>query len=322
MTDAPPEQHTPEQHTPEQPALMRAMLIVNPNAAGGRTLRRLPDVVATLRRGGADVQVERTRDLPHADELTATAAADGRVAIAFGGDGLVGRVAGASTRCGALVAALPGGRGNDFLRCLGVGQDPVLAAVALRDAGERRLDLGCANGRHFVGIASVGFDSDVQVLANRTKLVRGSQVYTYAALRTLATWRPARFAVEIDGERIEHVGWSVAAGNSQFYGGGMRYAPTALLDDGLLDVVLAAESSRPHFLRQLPRVFSGAHIDDPHVHVRRARRLVVDADRPFQLYADGDPVADLPAEVVVAPGALRMLVPRTATPSPARALPG
>jgi YegS/Rv2252/BmrU family lipid kinase len=302
-------------------AVRRLLLIVNPNAAGGRTMRLLPDVDAALRRSGADVRVERTRNLEHAEELTAAAAAEQRVAVAFGGDGLLGRVAGASTRCGAVVAALPGGRGNDFLRCLGVGPDPVLGAVALAGAVEQRLDLGVANGRHFVGIASVGFDSDVQVLANRTRVVRGSQVYTYAALRTLATWRPARFSVDIDGDRREHVGWSVAAGNAQFYGGGMRYAPTARLDDGLLDVVLAARSSRVHFLGQLPRVFSGRHIDDPHVEVRRARRLVVDADRPFQLYADGDPVADLPAEVVVAPGALRMMVPVTADPVAARSLP-
>jgi YegS/Rv2252/BmrU family lipid kinase len=299
----------------------RLLLIVNPNAAGGRTLRALPDVEAALRRGSADVTVAHTRSIEHADELTARAADEDRVAVAFGGDGLLGRVAGASVETGALVAALPGGRGNDFLRCLGVPLDPVLAAVALTGAEERRLDLGIANGRYFVGIASVGFDSDVQVLANRARLIRGSQVYTYAALRTLATWRPARFAVEVDGRRFEHVGWSVAAGNSAFYGGGMRYAPTAMPDDGLLDVVLAARSSRLHFLQQLPRVFTGKHVDDQHVSVCRARRLVLDADRPFQLYADGDPIADLPAEVAVRPGVLRMLVPVTAKPVPPRPLP-
>jgi YegS/Rv2252/BmrU family lipid kinase len=300
---------------------LRLLLIVNPRAAGGRTLRALADVEAALRRGQADVRVECTRTLEHADELTAAAAADGRVAVAFGGDGLLGRVAGASVACGAVVAALPGGRGNDFLRTLGIPLDPVLAATALTAVRERHLDLGVANGRHFVGIASVGFDSDVQVLANRTRVVRGGQVYTYAALRTLASWQPATFSVDVDGERSELVGWSVAAGNAQYYGGGMRYAPTARLDDGLLDVVLAARSSRLQFLNQLPRVFSGRHVDDRHVTVVRARRLRVDADRPFQLYADGDPIADLPAEVEVAPGALRMLVPRTAVPQPARPMP-
>jgi YegS/Rv2252/BmrU family lipid kinase len=300
----------------------RLLLIVNPSAAGGRTLRRLPAVEEALARSGADVRTEQTRSLAHADELVALAAAEDRVAVAFGGDGLVGRVAGAAAAADVPVAALPGGRGNDFLRTLGVGSDPVPVAAALADAVEHRVDLGLANERPFVGIASVGFDSDVQVLANRTRIVRGSPVYTYAALRTLLTWAPCRFDVEIDGDRFTHVGWSVAAGNAQYYGGGMRYAPTARVDDGLLDVVLAARSSRPHFLTQLPRVFSGRHIDDGHVTVRQARSLVVDADRPFQLYADGDPIADLPARVTVAPGALRMLIPRSAQPIAPRAVPG
>lgn len=306
--------------SPPERQQSRYLLIVNPSAAGGRTLRYLPDVDAALRRSGADVRSERTRSLAHADELVEVASAEGRVAVAFGGDGLVGRVAGASTRSGTLVAALPGGRGNDFLRTLGLAGDPVSAAVALADAEERKLDLGVANGRHYVGIASVGFDSDVQVIANRARIIHGSQVYTYAALRALATWRPARFSVEIDGNRFEHVGWSVAAGNAQYYGGGMRYAPTASLEDGLLDAVLVATSSRRHFLTQLPRVFSGRHVDDRHVSVRQVKRMVVDADRPFQLYADGDPIADLPAEIVVAPAALRMLVPRTAAPIVPRAV--
>jgi YegS/Rv2252/BmrU family lipid kinase len=298
------------------------LLIVNPSAAGGRTLRRLPEVEAALAPLGVPVETARTRSLEHADELVAQAAAAGQVAVAFGGDGLLGRVAGAASTCDALVAALPGGRGNDFLRSLGVGPDPVAAARSLADAVEKRLDLGVANGRHFVGIASVGFDSDVQVLANRTRFIRGAPVYTYAALRTLLTWKPCRFTIEIDGEAVPHVGWSVAAGNAQYYGGGMRYAPTASLTDGALDVILAAQSSRPHFLTQLPRVFQGKHIDDGHVTVRQARRLVVDAERPFQLYADGDPIADLPAVIEIRAGALRMLIGRDATPIAPRAVPG
>jgi diacylglycerol kinase family enzyme len=89
----------------------------------------------------------------------------------------------------------------------------------------------------------------------------------------------------------------------------MRYAPTAVIDDGFLELVTAEKSSRLHFLAMLPKVFGGRHIDDPRVHVRRVRRIVVDADRAFQVYADGDPLADLPAEISVAAGALRLLGP-------------
>src|SRR6185312_10598619 len=138
---------------------------------------------------------------------------------------------GACAEHGALFAALPGGRGNDFVRGLGVSTHPIEAARQFHEWTERPADIGYATGpdgakRAFLGIASLGFDSDVQVRANRTRLIRGSSVYTYAALRTLAGWRPARFTVTPDDEpAFEMVGWSVAAANSAFYGGGMHYAP-------------------------------------------------------------------------------------------------
>ncbi|OHV37938.1 diacylglycerol kinase [Pseudofrankia sp. EUN1h] len=288
----------------------RLCVIVNPSAGGGRAGRVLEDVTAALRGWAAEVEVARTRDIAHADELAAAAAGSGRVAVALGGDGLVGRVAGATAKAGGLLAVLPGGRGNDFARGLGIPRDPVAAASALAGAVERRVDLPEANGTPFIGIASLGFDSDVQVIANRTRLLRGQSVYTYSTMRALVPWRPARFTVRLDdGEPREVVGWSVAAANAQYYGGGMRYAPGADIADGLLDVVFLHRMGRLTLLLLFHKVFKGTHVDTKHVTVLRARRLTVDADRPFQVYADGDPVADLPTEIVIRPGALRLLAP-------------
>jgi YegS/Rv2252/BmrU family lipid kinase len=291
------------------------LLIVHPTAGGGRGARVLPEVVQALRAGGADVASEFTKSIEHAEELVGRAAEQGRVAVALGGDGLAGRVAGACVQHGVLFAALPGGRGNDFVRGLGVSTEPLMAAQQFPEWTERAADIGYVEGpdgasRAFLGIASLGFDSDVQVRANRTKLIRGSSVYTYAALRTLAGWRPARFTVTADdGAAEELTGWSVAAANSAYYGGGMHYAPSAIIDDGFLELVTAERSSKLHFLAMLPKVFSGRHVDDPRVHVRRAREILVDADRPFQVYADGDPLANLPATISVMPGGLRLLGP-------------
>ena len=184
-----------------------------------------------------------------------------------------------------------------------------------RNGPSEPVDIGYVTGpdgvpHAFLGIASLGFDSDVQVRANRTRLIRGSSVYTYAALRTLASWRPAtllRQRRRRPGEQL--IGWSVAAANSAYYGGGMHYAPSAKIDDGLLELVTAERSSKLHFLRMLPKVFSGRHLDDPRMQVRRARKIQVDADRPFQIYADGDPLADLPATIAVTAGGLRLIGP-------------
>jgi diacylglycerol kinase family enzyme len=219
-------------------------------------------------------------------------------------------VAGATARAGGVLAVLPGGRGNDFARGLGIGRDPVAASAALATATERRVDLPEANGTPFIGIASLGFDSEVNALANRTKWLRGQSVYTYAVLRAMVRWRPATFTVSLDGAEPETVvGWTVGAANAAFYGGGMRMAPGADIADGKLEIIAIRRCGRLTLLALFPRVFSGRHVDTKYVTVRRATRLEVQADRPFQVYADGDPVADLPAEILVRPGALRLLTP-------------
>jgi len=205
---------------------------------------------------------------------------------------------------------LPGGRGNDFARVLGIPGDPAEAVCALAAAPERKLDLAEAGGRPFIGIASCGFDSVANRIANESRLVKGNLVYLYAALRAVATWTPARFELVLDGKVRVYTGWSVGACNSKAYGGGMYAAPNAELDDGLLDVVVSERTSRFNFVfRLLPRVFKGTHVDLPYVHEMRAREVRISADRPFTLYADGDPVQELPVTVRVRPGALTVLAP-------------
>jgi YegS/Rv2252/BmrU family lipid kinase len=190
-------------------------------------------------------------------------------------------------------------------------------AVDLLAAGNTRsIDVGEVNGHRFLCIASCGFDSDANRIANETRLVKGNLVYLYAALRALAAWKPARFEVTLDGERREFTGFAVAAANNKAYGGGMLLAPDAELDDGLLDVVYTTHISKLRALANLPRVFSGRHIERDYVHVVRAAEVEIKADRPFTVYADGDHLADLPATVRVLPRALDVIAPPDGAPSP------
>src|SRR4051812_38881018 len=285
-------------------------LLVNPNAAGGRTLRLLPRVETRLRALGVAVHTRRTNSLLHGCELARAAAARGDVPVTLGGDGLVGAVAGALRDVPeAVLGVLPGGRGNDFARMLGLPLDATAACDVLASGVARPVDVGDAGGRTFVGIASLGFDSDANRIANAAPARLGRLAYVYGALRALAGWRPARFVVEVDGVRRELRGWSVAAANSAFYGGGMRLAPHARLDDGALDVILVGECSRARFVRTLPKVFRGGHVREPNVAELRGAEVRVDADRPFTVFADGDPVGHLPITLRAVPGALRVLLP-------------
>lgn len=287
-------------------------LIVNPAAGGGRAGRLLGPVAEALDSLGLRHHIERTRSLADARSLATAAAATGELVVAFGGDGLIGAVAGALKHSAAILGVLPGGRGNDFVRVLGIPPDPVAACAVLASGVERPLDLGEVDGRTFVGIASCGFDSEANRIANEAKLIRGNLVYAYGAIRALAGWRPAQFELTLDAGRTTSVtGYSVAAANSSAYGGGMYAAPDAELDDGLLEVVTCADMPKRRFLfSMMPKVFKGTHVNEPEITVRRSATVTITADRPFTLYADGDPIAQLPTTVRILPGAVRVLVPR------------
>ncbi|MGA9859363.1 MAG: diacylglycerol kinase family protein [Solirubrobacteraceae bacterium] len=294
---------------------MTLALIVNPHAGGGRAGRALGQVTDALKALGLDHHVELTESLDHARELAISAARAGETAVAFGGDGLIGAVAGALADGPGVLGVLPGGRGNDFARALGIPLDPGEACQVLAGGATAKIDLGEIGSRTFIGIASCGFDSIANRIANETRLVRGNLVYAYGALRALAGWRPATFTVRIGGEPPRIVtGFTVAAANSNYYGGGMMMAPSADLHDGQLDIVIIHQIPKLRFLRLLPTVFSGRHVDQPSVEVVRAARVEISASRPFTMYADGDPIGELPVTVGIRPAAVRALVPAAGIP--------
>ena len=208
---------------------------------------------------------------------------------------------------------IPGGRGNDLARVLGIPTEVEGALDVLAGGHEREIDVGVVNGeKHFLGLVSCGFDSDANRIANEAKLVRGNLVYLYAALKALAQWKPATFTIDVDGDRKVETGYTVAAANSTTYGGGMVAAPDAQLDDGLLDVGVGGDVSKLTFLRGLSKVFKGEHREILQVQEWRGSEAVIAADRPFVAYADGDPIAELPVTVSLLPRALRVIVPAPA----------
>jgi YegS/Rv2252/BmrU family lipid kinase len=287
----------------------RHVVLVNPSAGGGRVRDLLGEVEVTLRDLGVDYRLVLTTGLEHGCEEARRAAGDGETPVVMSGDGLVGQVGGVLAGGEVPLGVIPGGRGNDFARVVGIPTE-VRAAVSLLVAGRTRaVDVGEVNGRRFLCIASCGFDSDANRIANEARLVKGNLVYAYAALRAMAAWKPARFELVLDGERWVHTGYSVAAANSKAYGGGMFLAPDAELDDGRLDVVCVGEVGKLRYLANLPKVFKGRHVENDEVTVRRAAEVEISADRPFAVYADGDHLADLPATIRVLPRALNVIVP-------------
>ena len=283
-------------------------LLVNPAAAGGRALERLPAVRAELDRLGAEHTVVETRSLEHAREEAARAAPEETVG-AMGGDGFVRPIAGALRGPAGTLAVIPGGRGNDFARTLGIPQDPAGAARVAVEGRERLVDMGEVDGEPFLGIASLGIDSDVQHIANRARLVRGGLVYVYSALRALVAWREARFTVVVDGARQSYPGYSAAVANTGVFGGGMVLIPHAEVDDGKLDVFLVKRHRKWRYLRGLTKVFKGTHLDSRFTELLRGETIELSSEPAYDVFADGDPIGRTPARVRVQPRCLRVLVP-------------
>ena len=284
-------------------------LLCNPSAGGGRAARILPRVERALREFGVEFHTEVTRDLDHARQLARSAAQAGERTVTLSGDGLVGCVVGVLRDVpDAVLGILPGGRGNDTARMLGIPREIDAACAVVARGVERDLDVGDVDGRSFIGIASLGLDAEANRFANTAPPRLGRLVYVYGVLRALAAWRNARFELRLDGEPLSCTGYSVAACNSGYYGGGMHLAPDAAIDDGLLDVVLIGEHPKHRFVATLPKVFRGTHVAHPAVRVLRGVELRVDAERPLVVYADGDPIGETPATIRVLPRALRVLV--------------
>ena len=292
-------------------------LIVNPSAGGGKAGAVAPDVERALRGLGLEVRRVDTRDLDHARELAREGARAGETVVALSGDGMVGAVADVLRDFpGAVLGMLPGGRGNDLARVLGIPEDPIAAcaviAAGLPRARPRLGDEARTSDRRSSG--SPRSASTATPTGSPTKRPRGSADWctpTEPCGRS-SSWRPARFEIELDppGERLSFTAYTVGAANSKCYGGGMRAAPDALLDDGLLEVVVLESVSKLAFLTKLiPKVFNGEHVKLPGVHVFRAAEVAISCDRPFTMYADGDPIGELPVRVSALQGAVTVLVP-------------
>jgi diacylglycerol kinase (ATP) len=287
----------------------RFTAVVNPTAGAGTGTATATRVAELLRAGGADVSLVSSTGHAHARTLAAEACTDGRTVLAVGGDGLAGCVAGAVVEAGGLLGLVPAGRGNDFARQLGLPAEPVAVARVLLAGVERTVDVIDAGGATVLGSVFAGVDSEANRIVNDRPRMPHGLVYPYAAVRALLTFRPVTYRLTLDGLEWAEPGYTVVVANSGYYGAGMHIVPTAVVDDGELDVLLIRAASRFRLIRALREVYSGVHLRRPEVQVRRAREVRLAADRPIPVYGDGEPCAELPLTVRVRARALRVLAP-------------
>ena len=198
---------------------------------------------------------------------------------------------------------------------LGIPRDPMAQADLLLAGDARPVDLIAFGGRLVAGSVYAGIDARAAEIVDTARFVPKRAQYPLAALRAIAAYTPACFQLTIDGVAHEFNGSSVVVANSGYYGKGMKIAPAAVLDDGLLDVIVIEAASRRGLMRSLPKVYAGAHVELDEVHVFTGREVTLSATsrRPVPVGGDGEGLGVLPTEpsspvtVSVVPGALRVI---------------
>ncbi len=283
-------------------------LLTNPTSGRGRGARARDAALPRLRAAGFAVRNLEGRDADEALDLARQCVADGLESlVVVGGDGMVHlgvqAVAGTSTTLGII----PAGTGNDVARYLDLPRkDPVAAADRVVAGGARTIDLARAGAKYFVTVLAAGFDAIVNERANRMTWPKGQMRYNLATLAELRTFKPLPYTLDLDGETRRLEAMLVAVGNGPSFGGGLRITEGALLDDGLLDVVLIKPMSKAGLVTTYPKLFKGTHVSHPQYEHHRVRRITLAAPGIIS-YADGERFGALPLTVECAPGALTVL---------------
>ena len=297
-------------------------------SAGGRSVRLGPRIVRILRGGGWEVAVRLTT--PGDDPVAiAGGVVAGSIVAALGGDGYLSAVARGCHESDAIFAPLPGGRGNDLCRALGIGTDPLARARSLARLGLTSGEAGVLSSdsltsrvrpldgmwvrtregvRLALGVVSIGLDARANILANESSLTSGPLAYGYGAFAALASHEPTDIVATVDGRERNMSGWIASVSNSGRFGGGITLVDSSDMNDGILEVCHVGPLPMSRALPVLASVVAGRAKTHPAIEVESARVVSFAAPVGTVAMADGDCVASIPFTVDVAPGVVSVLV--------------
>ena len=304
------------------------LLLVSSMSAGGRSVRLGPRIVRILRGGGWEVAVRLTTP---GDDPAAIAGGvvAGSIVAALGGDGYLSAVARGCHESDAIFAPLPGGRGNDLCRALGLGPVPLARARSLARLGLTSDEAGALSSdsltsrvrpldgmwvrsregvRLALGVVSIGLDARANILANESSLTSGPLAYGYGAFAALASHEPTDIVATVDGRERNMSGWIASVSNSGRFGGGITLVDSSDMNDGILEVCHVGPLPMSRALPVLASVVAGRAKTHPAIDVESARVVSFAAPAGTIAMADGDRVASIPFTVDVAPGVVSVLV--------------
>ncbi len=291
---------------------MRTCIILNPGAGSASDTEVLRGAVKRL----GDITLKTTATAGDATRFAREALAEGfdRI-VAAGGDGTINEVVnGLADDWGrATFGIIPMGTGNDFCRTICSDKDPRVAVEVLARGVTCACDVVCVESdetRYFINVSAGGFSGLVnEQLTDDVKATWGPLAYVRSALAALPNIEDYRTTIQFDDEEPQHlVAYNIVVANARFVAGGVPIAPTALLDDGQVDVILVPAASLPRLATLVPLMMLGRHLDSPELTYRRAGKIKIDSTPGMWFNTDGELVGNEPATFTVLPRVLRVIV--------------
>ena len=290
---------------------MKTLIILNPSSAKGKALEIRELIESEFKKLELNYHIHISKNLQDIIDVTKdNLKNDFSNFVAVGGDGTIHYMANVLAGTDKNLGVIPTGSGNDISTSLGVPSDIISCCRIIKKGKIKRLDLGLINDKYYyLCIAGSGFDSEVNDLANNTRLpLKGPAKYTYSVYKTLVTFRSKKFFIDYDGNRREIYGMMIVAANMPMYGGGMKITPDADPEDGLFDICIIKRMSKLHFIKIFPKVYEGKHIGDIHVEIFRTGSFSIDSEYRFSVFADGEYICKLPANFRIVPKKLNFIV--------------
>jgi len=291
---------------------MKTLIILNPSAAKGSALGLRDIIESEFKKNNMDYLLHISKS---SDDILTTVKSnlkkDFSNFIAVGGDGTIHYVANALAGTDKKIGVIPAGSGNDIANCLGISPDVKKCCHIIHKGRIKKIDTGLINNKYYyLCVAGSGFDSQVNYLANNTRLpLKGPARYNYAVYKTLITFKPKKFSLNYDSKSRRLHGMMIAISNMASYGGGMKVTPDATPEDGLFDVCIIKKMSKMHFIKTFPKVYEGKHTSDKNVEIFRTSSIKIDSDYHFSVFADGEYICKLPATFEIIKENLNIIVP-------------
>lgn len=297
-------------------------MIVNPTAGAGKSAKKWPEIMSLLQSIGLDFEHDLTESPGHAKELAKTAAKKGcEMVVAVGGDGTINEIVNGLYDSGNIgdvaLGIISTGTGADYVRTVGIPSSCAEACQHLVNPRKLTADLGVvaytvngeARERLFVNFAGLGFDAEiVRATTQEFKALGNTASYLMGLVTTLVLYKNKDVTLVVDGDKKRRKVCTVVANNGKYGGGGMLMAPDADLADGLFDVLIIGDLSKPDLLRSLPRIYKGTHLTHPKVALQRARQVEIRPVQQMAVQADGELLGESPVRFSILPAALNIIV--------------